>query len=96
MATVEAPETPAPAVTFDELVRLFRGDQDSMGYAHPCLVTAMCERWPGQYEAPSPLLIVKRVYGPDVTADDVNEIPRQAIGEGYDDWIRAGKKRVPR
>ena len=76
-------------VKVEDLVGLFRGDEDSTGYASAKLVVAMCEKL-----GPTSDDFLRRVlFGENVSWNDLSQEQRDAIREGYKLWRETGKGR---
>lgn len=83
--------SPASQLSIDGLVRLFRGDADSYGYAHEGLALAVCER----YGPSSKRDLIDRFY-PEFKGKslELEHWVQEYICGGYDLWEKLGKPRV--
>ena len=82
-----AVETTMNQLSLEELVALFVGDEDSLGYAHAGLASAICERL-----APRDFEQFRGVLYPDVATCALEEDIQKIMRIGYFRWK---KRRSP-
>lgn len=69
------------AASVQDLLALWHGDQDSLGYWHRSLVVAVCER-----TQPENLAAVRSRFYPGLSRDETPREAREMISGGFQDW----------
>ena len=73
-------------ITVDDLVALFVGDEDSYGYAHPALATAICERL-----APRDFEQFRGKLYPNVATSALDDDLQKILRVGYFRWKKQAR-----
>lgn len=75
-----------PELDLSEILALWHGDQDSLGYWSAELVVAVC-----QHTQPINQLVLEQRIFPGIPSSDLDEHAKKIIGEGYRIWrLRRG------
>ena len=70
-----------------DLVGLYLGDRDSLGYYQRELVAEICRRSnPSTFER-----LRTTVFGASPVIEDIDPIAYEVLGEGYEQWDRQGR-----